>query len=126
MLFAFKWGCSYMSLKQYVIDSPPQIFYNISLILFLVGGICYVNCLKILSKVVVSWPVLVGRKHFPFQMEALFRPTLQEEFQGRNGILRTVISFASAFLVGICDSRFLDFCLCIYLFCVGVKLGLPH
>jgi hypothetical protein len=31
-----------------------------------------------------------------------------------NYLLRTVISFASAFLVGICDGRFLDFCLFMY------------
>lgn len=65
---------SHMSLKQCEIDSPPthQFFTKFHWFLFLVGGICCSNCLKILSKVGVTWPVLVSHKHFQLQMETLF------------------------------------------------------
>jgi hypothetical protein len=90
VLFAFKWGYSpHMSLKQCVIDSPPYStkFHRF---LFLVGGICYVNCLKILSKVSVAWPVLVSPKHFRFKMETLF----QTHFT--RGILRKILFIISS------------------------------
>jgi hypothetical protein len=90
VLFAFKCGySSHMSLKQCVIDSAPYStkFHQF---LFLVGGICYVNCLKILSKVSVAWPVLVSRKHFQFKMEILF----QTHFTRR--ILRKILFIISS------------------------------